>query len=142
MTSSHTLRTALVTALFVLGACSSGGSDTDQATSEGAGRAIPDAISDLQADCDRGAPGSCEALSERLDEDLSAADVNSLVCGSWGELQLNEGDSATAAARIAELAGDELPAEVKAALDTMASGTGDEVDAARDVIDEHFLTAC
>jgi len=134
------LRAGLVAGTFVLAAC--GGSGTDDVAPEGAGRAIPTEIGDLQADCDRGTAASCEALDDRLGSDLSADDVDDILCGAWGDIQLSESDIAPVADRIMTVAGDDLPPEVVAALQTMSTASGDTVDHARDVVDEHFLTRC
>ncbi|MDH3706027.1 MAG: hypothetical protein OES57_08170 [Acidimicrobiia bacterium] len=132
-------RSILLAGLVFLAAC---GSDADQAESQGAGRAIPTDISDLQADCERGTPGTCEALAEQVGDSPSGDALDELLCGSWGDLQLTESDNGAAAERIVTLAGGDLPDAVAQALSTMATATGPEMDDARDVVDEYFLERC
>lgn len=129
----------LFAGLVLLAACGGG---TDQAEPPGAGRAIPTNIGDLQADCERGTPGTCEALAERVGDAPSGEALDELLCGGWGDLQLSESDNGAAAERIVALAGDELPADVADALVTMTTGSGLDVDDARDVVDEYFIDRC
>ena len=132
----------LLLAISVVFPAACGGSGPDPAASEGAGRAVPTEIADLQADCDRGAPGSCEALNGRVDDGLSTEDRERLLCAAWGEIQLVQADVGADVDRIIALSGDDLPPRVVTALRDMAIGSDDDVDQARDVVDDHFLDRC